>query len=83
MATATKKKASPAKAWCECFDKMNEKLADHNAALDLKPPYGMPTGEDRGFSMAVPLFKVDPSKRKPLPTVIMSHCPFCGKHLKA
>lgn len=76
------KKPKTAKAWCACFDKINEKLEPMHAALDLKPLYSMPSGKENGYSMQVPVFRTS-SKCKRLPLLIMSHCPFCGKHLKS
>lgn len=61
---------------CRCVELVNKQLSVRNARVEQR--FMM----SDGFGMSAPLVqleKIDQSKRKVLPTVIASYCPFCGR----
>ena len=62
---------------CDCMKQVNEKLAAHNGKLAT----AFQVTNDMGIKMRllVSTEKVDKAKRKPVPTVTASFCPFCGE----
>ncbi len=66
---------------CDCMKQVNEKLASHNARLAT----GFQMTADMGIKMRLLLAteKLDKKKRKPVPTVTASYCPFCGTKAEA
>jgi hypothetical protein len=67
----------------ECFEKMNGRLAPHNAKLATA--FGISNDLSQlSLQYLVATEKLDSSKRsKKPPIVIMNYCPFCGESLKA
>lgn len=61
---------------CDCMKSVNEKLAAHNGRLATAFQI---TG-DMGVRMRLLLAteKLDKTKRKAVPSVTASYCPFCG-----
>ena len=58
---------------CDCIDKMNELLKQHNAIIECVIFWGS------GSSIpAIPLEKLDKKKKTKLPKLFPSFCPFCG-----
>lgn len=62
---------------CECRAKMNKKLEEVNGRL----ANAFVITEENGLNLryCVQTEKLDKAKRKPVPTVIASYCPFCGE----
>lgn len=66
---------------CECMTKMNEKLKPHNGKIALAillPAEGSNALRSRMLVQTEPL---DAAKRKKVPAVMASYCPFCGEHV--
>lgn len=65
---------------CECMTKMNAALEKHNGRLAT----GFEITQDMGMKLryTVATEKIDKAKRKPVPQVMCSHCPFCGSKLE-
>ena len=63
----------------ECFTKFNEVLAGHNGRLAT----ALQVTETLGLRsrLLIATEKIDSKKRKPVPSVVASHCPFCGVQL--
>ncbi len=61
---------------CDCMKLVNEKLASHNGRLATD----FQIKADMGIKMRLLLAteKLDKKKRKPVPSVMASYCPFCG-----
>lgn len=61
---------------CDCMKLVNETLATHNGRLAT----GFEITADMGIKMRLLLAteKIDKTKRKPVPSVTASYCPFCG-----
>ena len=61
---------------CDCMKLVNEKLAAHNGRLAT----AFQLTADMGIRMRLLLAteKIDKNKRKPVPSVMASYCPFCG-----
>ncbi len=61
---------------CDCMKLVNEKLAAHNGRLAT----GFQMTANMGIKMRLLLAteKLDKTKRKPVPSVTASYCPFCG-----
>lgn len=66
-------------AFCDCIEQVQEQLAESNARLLIESLIRTKTGEIRSSPPSLRLEKIDSSKRKRLPTLFCSHCPFCGK----
>jgi len=61
---------------CDCVKKMNARLESHNARIAIAC---LLTDNKLSGAICVDVEKIDKSKRKPAtPTVIATHCPFCG-----
>lgn len=62
---------------CECIEKMNVKLAEHNGkvarAVQVTDSLSLVA------RTVVQTEKVDKSKRKPIPVMMATFCPFCGE----
>lgn len=65
-----------------CFEQINEQMAEHNAALDLHLRMNFETGI-ASHALCMPLRKINSKLRKPLPLLICSYCPACGQKLEA
>ena len=61
---------------CDCMKQVNERLAAHNGRLAT----GFQITADMSIKMRLLLAteKLDKTKRKPVPSVWASYCPFCG-----
>jgi hypothetical protein len=64
----------------DCFDKLDAHLANHNGRLAM----GLQITEKMGLKarLLIATEKVDKTKRKPVPSVMASFCPFCGVNLE-
>ena len=62
---------------CDCMKQVNERLAERNAKLATT----FQVTHDMGIKMRllVATEKIDKAKRKPVPVVTASFCPFCGE----
>lgn len=60
---------------CDCIDKVNKTLAEHNTRLDLANVINMKTGV-MSLVVEVPTKKINP--RKPKLRMEPIYCPFCG-----
>lgn len=62
---------------CNCIAEMNVKLAPHNGRVSQAIRITADLG--RMFSSTViGTERLDKSKRKPIPTLMATFCPFCG-----
>lgn len=64
---------------CDCAKKADEKLAEHNTAIDwgwLIAPNGRT--EHR---LVIKTRKLNPKVRKPATLLVATFCPFCGQKL--
>ena len=64
---------------CDCMTKMNEVLEKHNGRLATGLQVTPDMSLKARYLMATE--KIDKAKRKPVPSVMCSHCPFCGERL--
>lgn len=64
---------------CDCIKKMNEHLQQYNGRLATGIQVTQDMGLKQRYLMATE--KIDRTKRKPVPSVMCSHCPFCGEKL--
>lgn len=65
---------------CDCIDKINEQLADQNAALDIPYIINIKTGKQiLPHVTKVVCYKFDSKKRSKIPHVLARFCPFCGQ----
>lgn len=62
---------------CECRQKMDEKLKEANGRL--ASAFQVTKGNNLRLRYCIQTEKLDKSKRKPVPTVVGSYCPFCGE----
>ena len=62
---------------CDCRMKMDAELAARNGKLAI----AIQVTKDLGLvgRYVVATEKLDKAKRKPVPTVVASYCPFCGE----
>ncbi len=66
---------------CKCVEEMDKELKSHNgrvALAILMPAEGSNRLRSR---VLVQTMKLDTKKRKPVPAVMASYCPFCGESL--
>ena len=65
---------------CECVSKINEKIAPGNARIEqslvITPDLGLKV------RILIATERIDKTKRKPVPRVVASYCPFCGEELQ-
>ena len=61
---------------CDCMRLVNEKLAAHNGRLATSFQITTDMGIQTRLLLATE--KLDKKKRKPVPGVTASYCPFCG-----
>lgn len=63
-----------------CFEQFDQKLAEHNGRLAM----GLQVTKGLGLKarLLIATEKIDKAKRKPVPSVIASYCPFCGAKLE-
>ena len=67
---------------CNCNEKVNSKLSDHNTVLDI--PFTVSSGLGLGFGkVKIVTAKKDSKVRKKPVTVFASFCPFCGEKYQA
>jgi hypothetical protein len=64
---------------CECMQKIDAELAKHNGKLATGFQITPDMNVKRRFTVATE--KIDKSKSAPVPSVMCSHCPFCGEKL--
>lgn len=64
----------------ECFKKFDDHLAAHNGRLAM----GLQVTEKMGLNarLLIATEKIDKAKRKPVPSVMATFCPFCGVNLE-
>lgn len=63
---------------CKCIELVNEQLKSHNAVLQTRLCVNFKTGKSR-LVLCLPVEKLNPKQRKPLPTFTITYCPICGK----
>lgn len=65
---------------CDCIKKFDEKLVEHNGRLAM----AMQVTETLGLRarLLIATEKIDKTKRKPVPAVMASFCPFCGEKME-
>lgn len=63
---------------CECARRINEQLVPHGAELDMAVVITKDMGLESRFKVVAK--RTDRTKRKPLPPVFASFCPFCGEN---
>jgi hypothetical protein len=63
----------------DCFEVFNKTLAERNGTLAM----GLQITETMGLQtrLLIATEKIDKTKRKPVPSVMASFCPFCGVRL--
>lgn len=63
---------------CNCIKEVNSQLAEHNGKLAIA--FGL-TADMASMKMRLMIAteKVDKTKRKPVPALTASFCPFCGE----
>lgn len=63
-----------------CFKKFDDHLKEHNGRLSM----GLQVTEGLGLQarLLIATEKIDRAKRKPVPSVMASFCPFCGVTLE-
>lgn len=63
-----------------CFERFDQKLVEHNGRLAM----GLQVTEGLGLKarLLIATEKIDKAKRKPVPSVMASYCPFCGVKLE-
>jgi hypothetical protein len=59
---------------------MNERLKSHNGRVALAILVPTPGSNTLRARVLVQTEKVDSSKRKAVPAVMATYCPFCGQH---
>jgi len=64
---------------CNCIEKMNAALKEHNGKIAETLLLPEPGGNALRARSLVQTRKLDDTKRKAVPSVIASHCPFCGR----
>jgi hypothetical protein len=65
---------------CECRQKMDEKLKEVNGRLAAA--FLITEGNALRVRYCIQTEKLDKAKRKPVPTVVASYCPFCGEEAR-
>jgi len=66
---------------CACNNVINEKLKLHNAKL--AGAFSIDAGKLEGHSIIITTETTTPGRRrKSVPLVLASHCPFCGEKLQ-
>lgn len=63
-----------------CFKQFDDHLKEHNGRLSM----GLQVTEGLGLQarLLIATEKIDRAKRKPVPSVMASFCPFCGVKLE-
>lgn len=64
---------------CECVSEMNERLKDHNGRVSIAILMPAAGHNNLRARVLVQTEKLDRAKRKKLPSVIATYCPFCGE----
>lgn len=64
---------------CDCVNKFDEALAPKNGRIAMAMQ--VTESMDLRYRLCVSTEKLDSSKRKPVPLVMASYCPFCGVKL--
>lgn len=65
----------------ECFEKFDKALAEKNGRLAFA--FTLSDKLDLGMRLLIATEKLDKTKRKAVPAVMASYCPFCGTKLGA
>lgn len=63
-----------------CFEQVDTQLKEHNARLDLHLQMNFKTGVGTSV-LCMPLVKINTKIRRPLPLLVCTYCPVCGKKL--
>lgn len=66
---------------CDCIAKLDTKLKDHNGKIALAILLPAEGGNALRSRVLVQTAKLDSKKRKAVPAVMASYCPFCGEHV--
>lgn len=66
---------------CDCIAKLNEKLRPHNGKIALAILLPTEGSNELRSRVLVQTEKLDAAKRKKVPAVMASYCPFCGEHV--
>lgn len=66
---------------CDCIAKLDEKLKNHNGKIALAILLPAEGSNQLRSRVLVQTEKLDSAKRKKVPTVMASYCPFCGEHV--
>lgn len=64
---------------CDCVKRFDDALAPHNGRIAME----IQVTKDMSLlaRLCIATEKLDKSKRKPVPTVMASYCPFCGEKM--
>lgn len=63
---------------CDCIEKTNKALAEHNMELDVRETINLKTSRISRV-LLIPTRKINSRIRKPMHALIMSFCPMCGE----
>lgn len=63
---------------CDCIEKFNEAMADHNTILNIGWLISISTGETLPNRVIISTTKRDKKVRKGPCNAIPTYCPFCG-----
>ena len=72
------KTAKPKTKSCNCVALIDAQLKDRNARVATRLVLNFKTGDARSTAPLVQLEKIDSKKRKAVPTMVATFCPFCG-----
>lgn len=72
------KKAAKRIRRCKCVEQVNEKLAQYGAVIETRFVMDYERGAMRQSGPIIKTERID-GKRSKIPTVMASHCPFCGR----
>jgi len=62
---------------CECVKKLDEQLVEHNGRIAMALTMSKDMSR-MGERLLVATEKIDTKKRKPIPKLMATFCPFCG-----
>lgn len=66
---------------CECIAKLDERLKNYNGKIALAILLPAEGSNKLRSRVLVQTEKLDTKKRKVVPAVMASYCPFCGEHV--
>jgi hypothetical protein len=64
---------------CKCAEMVNDNLRPMNAALKRGVCFNFSTKQASVSPPEIALRRIDGKNRKPLPPIVATYCPFCGK----